>query len=377
MVSRSVRTTSTSAWVPTRAVWQPSQKPQPGAPPSARSGLDALQRGGEGAGGGGTAGAGRAGEQPGVGHLDEPLGPAEPRPAALGGDEGVGVPARRRSTAPSRGPARPRRPRPPSAARRSSACPPAGAAPAPVVPARPRRRHAAALVAAVVVRSVEQSSASVGRSYSGVPVATVEAASTGGRPRAASAWCAPTAAFARRSARRRPEAPASGSLAATRPPSGRRPRRPHRCRAVRRRASGTSSRGVSSAQSGTRTSHATPRLGLDRAGSRAVRSPSLLAGREAAASSPRSGRTSRPRRPPSSGVACVRSDSRVGRRLLRRPAAGHLALAGRSPSEPSGFSAATGLLRPQKGLLRLALLLLAALLGLAPAAGPPPRRACG
>ncbi len=32
-------TVLTSAWVPTRAVWQPSQKPQPGAPPSARSGL--------------------------------------------------------------------------------------------------------------------------------------------------------------------------------------------------------------------------------------------------------------------------------------------------------------------------------------------------
>lgn len=34
-----MRTTSTSACVPTRAVWQPSQKPQPGMPPSARSGL--------------------------------------------------------------------------------------------------------------------------------------------------------------------------------------------------------------------------------------------------------------------------------------------------------------------------------------------------
>lgn len=39
MDSRSVRTISTSAWVPIRAVWQPSQKPQPGAPPRARSGL--------------------------------------------------------------------------------------------------------------------------------------------------------------------------------------------------------------------------------------------------------------------------------------------------------------------------------------------------
>lgn len=29
----------TSAWVPMRAVWQPSQNPQPGAPPRARSGL--------------------------------------------------------------------------------------------------------------------------------------------------------------------------------------------------------------------------------------------------------------------------------------------------------------------------------------------------
>ncbi len=35
----SVATTSTSAWVPTRVVWQPSQNPQPGIPPSARSGL--------------------------------------------------------------------------------------------------------------------------------------------------------------------------------------------------------------------------------------------------------------------------------------------------------------------------------------------------
>src|SRR5690606_24095685 len=32
-------TVVTSAWVPTRAVWQPSQKPQPGDPPRARSGL--------------------------------------------------------------------------------------------------------------------------------------------------------------------------------------------------------------------------------------------------------------------------------------------------------------------------------------------------
>lgn len=40
MESRSVRTTSTSAWVPMRLVWQPSQKPQPGVPPGrARSGL--------------------------------------------------------------------------------------------------------------------------------------------------------------------------------------------------------------------------------------------------------------------------------------------------------------------------------------------------
>ena len=39
MDSRSVRTNSTSAWVPTSVVWQPSQKPQPGAAPSARSGL--------------------------------------------------------------------------------------------------------------------------------------------------------------------------------------------------------------------------------------------------------------------------------------------------------------------------------------------------
>lgn len=39
MESRSVRMTWTSACVPIRLVWQPSQKPQPGAPPSARSGL--------------------------------------------------------------------------------------------------------------------------------------------------------------------------------------------------------------------------------------------------------------------------------------------------------------------------------------------------
>lgn len=39
MDSRSVRTISTSACVPIMVVWQPSQKPQPGSPPRARSGL--------------------------------------------------------------------------------------------------------------------------------------------------------------------------------------------------------------------------------------------------------------------------------------------------------------------------------------------------
>ena len=88
MESMSVRTICTSAWVPIRLVWQPSQKPQPGTAAQRAVGAHALERGRERPRRRGTARAGRAGEQPGVRHLGR-LG----RRGARGDrrDEGVGV----------------------------------------------------------------------------------------------------------------------------------------------------------------------------------------------------------------------------------------------------------------------------------------------